>query len=131
MSPTLSVTKVPLEVPHDCGTTRFATEMHLLDSSFITRRSPLDPESSRTHIVLFLIFRPELTLGSGYLAQSERVFLLFIPKLLLFSSNFFDLNADLFSTSLFSFSEKGFLVHENFCPGNWHFPLFGEKAIHF
>ncbi len=40
------------------------------------RRSPLDPESNRTLIVLFLTYSPELTLGSGFLAQFERVFLL-------------------------------------------------------
>jgi hypothetical protein len=48
-----------------------------LTLSFIKRRFPLDPESSRTLIVLFLTYSPELTLGSGVLAQSEHVFLLF------------------------------------------------------
>ncbi len=60
------------------------------------RRSPLDPESSRTLIVLFLTYSPELTLGSGILAQSDRVFLLFSSKLVQFSSKFFDLGANLF-----------------------------------
>jgi hypothetical protein len=60
------------------------------------RRSPLDPESSRTLIVLFLTYSPELTLGSGVLAQSERVFLLFRIKLVQFSSNFFNLDANFF-----------------------------------
>ncbi len=60
---------------------------------FMKRRSPLDPESSRTLIVLFLTFSPELTLGSG---QSEHVFLLFSSKLVQFSSNFFDLGANYF-----------------------------------
>ena len=60
------------------------------------RRSPLDPESSRTLIVLLLTFSPELTLGSGFLVQSERVFLLFSSKLVLFSSNFLDLGANFF-----------------------------------
>ncbi len=96
MSPTLSVMKVPLEVPHDWGTTRFTTEMCLLDPFFMKRRSPLDPESRRTLIVLFLTYSPELTLGSGILAQSERVFLLFSIKLVQFSSNFFDLGTNLF-----------------------------------
>ena len=40
---------------------------------FIKRRSPLDPESSRTPFVLFLTLCQELTLGSGVLAQSEHV----------------------------------------------------------
>ena len=60
------------------------------------RRSPLDPESSRTLIVLFLTYSPELTLGSGVLAQSEYVFLLFSIKLVRFSSNLFDLGANFF-----------------------------------
>jgi hypothetical protein len=60
------------------------------------RRSPLDPESSRTLIVLFLTYSPELTLGSGILAQSECVLLLFSSKLVQFSSNFFDLDANFF-----------------------------------
>ncbi len=56
MSPTVSVTKVPFKVPHDWGTARFATEMHLLDPIFMKRRSPLDPESSRTLIVFIFDF---------------------------------------------------------------------------
>jgi hypothetical protein len=35
-------------------------------------------------------------LGSGLLEQSERVFLLFGSKLVQFSSNFFDLDANFF-----------------------------------
>jgi hypothetical protein len=50
MSLTLSVMKVPLEVPHDRETTCFTTEMHLLDPFFMKRRSPLDPESCRVVI---------------------------------------------------------------------------------
>ncbi len=87
MLPTLSVMKVPLEVPHDWGTTRFTTVMCLLDPFFMKRRSPLDPESSRTLIVLFLTYSPELMLRSGFLAQSEHVFLLFSSKLVRFSSH--------------------------------------------
>jgi hypothetical protein len=60
------------------------------------RRSPLDPESSRTLVFLFLTYSPELTLGSGILAQSEHVFFLFSCKLVQFSSNFFDLEANFF-----------------------------------
>jgi hypothetical protein len=51
---------------------------------FMKRRSPLDPESSRTLIVLFLTYSPELTFGSGVLAQSEHVILLFSIKLVQF-----------------------------------------------
>ncbi len=58
--------------------------------------SDVDPESSRTLIVLFLTNSPELTPGSGTTARSERVFLLFSIKLVQFSSNFFDLNANFF-----------------------------------
>ncbi len=57
---------------------------------FMKRRIPLDPESSRTLIVLFLTCSPELTLGSGILAQSEHVFQPFSFKLVQFRSNFFD-----------------------------------------
>ncbi len=96
MLPTLSVLKVPLEVPHDWGTTRFTTDMHLLDPIFKKRRSPLDPESSRTLIVLFLTYSPKLLPKSGSMAQSEHVFLLFSFKLVLFSSNFFNLGANFF-----------------------------------
>ncbi len=48
---------------------------------FMKRRSPLDPESSKTLIVLFLTYSPELKLGSDVLMQSELVFLLFSIKL--------------------------------------------------
>jgi hypothetical protein len=71
-------------------------EMHLLDPFFIKRRSPLDPESSRTYIVLFLTFSLELALRSGILVQSERVFLLFSSKVVQFSSKFFNLGTNFF-----------------------------------
>jgi hypothetical protein len=70
--------------------------MRLLGPFFVKRKSPLDPESSRTLIVLFLTYSPELTLGSGVLAQSEHVFLLFNIKLVQFSSNLFNLDANFF-----------------------------------
>ncbi len=76
-------------------------EMCLLDPFFMKRRSPLDPESSRTLIVLFLTYNPELTLGSGILVQSECVFLLFSIELVQFSSNFFDLDANFFGIRSF------------------------------
>jgi hypothetical protein len=56
ISPTLSVFKVPLEVPQDWGTAHFTMEMCLIDPFFTKRRSPLEAESSRTKIVLFLTF---------------------------------------------------------------------------
>ncbi len=78
------------------------------------KRSPLDPESSRFLIVLFLteskIFKirifcfslsPELTFGSGTTAQSEHVFLLFSIKLVQFSSNFFNLDANFYGIQPF------------------------------
>jgi hypothetical protein len=76
-------------------------EMHLPDPFFMKRRSPLDPESSRTLIVLFLTYSPELMLGSGVLAQSEHVYLLFSIKLVQFSSNFFNLDANFFGIGPF------------------------------
>jgi hypothetical protein len=65
------------------------------------RRSPLDPESSRTLIVLFLTYSSELTLGSCALTQSERVLLLFSSKRVQFSSNFFNLDANFFGIQPF------------------------------
>jgi hypothetical protein len=66
------------------------------------RRAPhLDPESSRTLIVLFLTYSPELKLGSGVLVQSECVLLLFSFKVVQFSSNFFNLDANFFGIQLF------------------------------
>jgi hypothetical protein len=60
--------------------------------------------------------------------QTGGVFLLFSLKLVLFSSNFFSLDANFFGKWPFLFYEKGFFVGGNFPPGNWHFPPFGEKA---
>jgi hypothetical protein len=95
------------------------------------RRSPLDPESRRTLIVLFLTYSPELTLGSGILARSENVFLLFSSKLVQFSSNFFNLDANFFGIWPFLDFQKGFLIRGYFPPENWLFPPFGKKASHF
>jgi hypothetical protein len=95
------------------------------------RRSPLDPESSRTLIVLVLTFSPELTLESDILAQSECAFLLFSSKLVQLSSNFFNLGANFFGIQYPAFfSEKGFLIRGYFPPENWYFLLLGEKASH-
>jgi hypothetical protein len=95
------------------------------------RRSPLDPESSGTLIISFFTYSPELTLGSGVLAQSEHVFLLFSSKLVQFSSNFFDLDANFFGIWPFHDFEKGFLIHGYFPLENWLFLPFGKKASHF
>jgi hypothetical protein len=73
------------------------------------RRSPPDPESNRTLIVLFLTFSPELMLGSGVLVQSERVFLLFSFKLVLYSSNFSNLDASFFGIRPFLVFRERFL----------------------
>jgi hypothetical protein len=53
-SPTFLVLKVPLEVLHDSGTTLLTIGMYLLDPFSKKRRSPLDPVSRRTLIVLCL-----------------------------------------------------------------------------
>jgi len=54
ISPTLFVLKVPSEVPHDCGTARFNVGMYLWDPFRMKRRSPLNPVSCSTLIVLCL-----------------------------------------------------------------------------
>jgi hypothetical protein len=66
--------------------------------------------------------------GSGFLAQSEYVFLHFSINLVLFNSNFFELGAIFFSNQPFLIFEKGFLVCGNFPPGNWYFLPSGKKA---
>ncbi len=131
MLPTLSVMKVPLEVPHDWGTTRFTIEMCLLDPFFTKRRSPLDPESSRTLIVLFLTYNPELTLGSGILAWSERVFLLFSIKLVQFSSNFFNLGANFFGIRLFLNFWERLLDPRVFSTGKLALSAFWQEGLSF
>ncbi len=129
MSPTLSVTKVSLEVPHNWGTTRFTTEMHLLDPFFHERMSPLDPESSRTLIVLFLTFNPELTLKSGVLVQSEHVFLLFSSKLVQFSSNFFNLGTNFFGIQPFIIFWEMLLDPRVFSSGKLAFSTFLARRL--
>ncbi len=131
MSPTLSVTKVPLEVPHDWETTRFTTEMHVLDLFFIKWRSPLDPESSRNLIVLFWTFIPELTLGSGVLARPEHVFLLFSSKLLQFSSNFFKLDANFYGIGPFLNFWEWFLGQREFSTGKLALSAFWQDGFSF
>ncbi len=131
MSPTVSVTKVPLEVPHDWGTTRFTTEICLLDPFFIKRRSPLDPESSRTLIVLFLTYSPGLTLGLGILARSEHVFLLFSIKLVQFTSNFFNLGANFFGIWPFLDFWEGLLDPWVFFSGKLALSAFWQEGLSF
>ena len=48
--------KVPLEVPHDCGAFLFANGMYLWEPILMKRRSPLDPVSSSTLIIVLSIF---------------------------------------------------------------------------
>ncbi len=129
MSPTLSVTKVLLEVPHDWETTCFATEMHLLDPFFIQRRFPLNPESSRTLIVLFLTFSPELTLGSGFCARSDHVFLLFSFELVQFSSYFFDLDANFYGNRRFLVFREKFLSPREFSSETLALSVFWWEGI--
>jgi hypothetical protein len=131
MSPTLSVMKVPLEVPRNWGTTCFTTEMHLLDPIFMKRRSPLDPESSRTLIVLFLSYGPELMLGSGILAQSELIFLLFSIKLVQLSSNFFDLGANFFGIWPFLNFWERLLDPREFSLGKLALSAFWQEGLSF
>ncbi len=68
ISPTFLVRKVPLEVPHDCGTALFTRGMYFWDPFLIKRRLPLDPVSSSTLIVFSLTIRPLLTLLTGSLS---------------------------------------------------------------
>jgi hypothetical protein len=53
-SPSFLVLKVPLEVLHDSGTALLTMGMYLLDPFSKKRRSPLDPVSRTTLIVLCL-----------------------------------------------------------------------------
>jgi hypothetical protein len=53
-SPTFFVLKVPLEVLHDSGTALITMGIYLLDPFSKKRRSPLDPVSRMTLIVLCL-----------------------------------------------------------------------------
>jgi hypothetical protein len=65
------------------------------------------------------------------LARAEHVFLLFSFKLVQFSSNFHNLDANFFGVQPFLDFEKGFLIHGYFPLENWLFLPFGEKASHF
>jgi hypothetical protein len=90
MSPTLSVTKVPLEVLHDSGVALLITGM-LLEAPFkIKRRSPLKPKSSRTLIDLFLTISLLLLSFSCFLAQIRLELANFSFFLAQSGANFFD-----------------------------------------
>ena len=67
ISPTFLVRKVALEVPHDCGAALFVHGMYFLDPFLMKRRSPLDPVSSHTLIVLFITIGPSLASLMGSL----------------------------------------------------------------
>ncbi len=95
------------------------------------RRSPLDPESSKTLIVLFLTFSPELMLGSGFLAQSECVFLFFSSKLVLLSSNSYDLDANFFGNWPFLIFWEKFLGLREFSSGKSAFSVFWQEGFSF
>ncbi len=114
------------------------------------RRSPLDPESSRTLIVLFLTFMgeviadklfkiwifcfslsPKLMLGSGILAQSKHVFLLFGFKLVHFSSNFFNLDTNFIGIGPFLDFWEGFLDPQVFSSGKLALFAFWQEGFSF
>jgi hypothetical protein len=88
-SPTFLVLKVPLEVLHDSGTALLTMGMYLLDHYSKKRRSPLDPVSRRTLIVLCLTIQKTLVVSFGGGSASFRHFLdQFRPA-------FFDLDSNL------------------------------------
>ncbi len=87
-SPTFLVLKMPLEVLHDSGTALLTTVMYLLDPCSKKRRSPLDPVSRRTLIVLFLTISLLLVSFGG----SSASFRHFLGQL---RPNFFDLDSNL------------------------------------
>ncbi len=86
--PTFLVLKVPLEVFHDSGTALFTMGMYLLDPFSKKRRSPLDPVSRRTLIVLCLAISLLLMSFGGGLAS-------FRPFFDHFRSIFINLDSDL------------------------------------
>jgi hypothetical protein len=85
-SPTFLVLKVPLEVFHDSGIALFTTSMYLLDPFSKKRRSPLDPVSRRTLIVLCFAISLLLVSFGGCSASFRHFFDCF-------RSNFFDLDS--------------------------------------
>ncbi len=93
-SPTFLVLKVPLEVLHDSGTALFQMGMYLLDPFSKKRRSPLDPVSRRTLIVLCLTNSLLLVSFGGSWASFSCV-------LDQFRLNFFNLDPNLVFLALF------------------------------
>jgi hypothetical protein len=87
-SPTFLVLKVPLEVLHDSGAALLTTGMYLLDHFSKKKRSPLDPVSRRTLIVLFLTISLLLVSFGGRSASFRHFLGQFRP-------NFFDLDSNL------------------------------------
>ncbi len=73
----------------------------------------------------------ELTLGSGILAQSECVFLLFSFKLVQFSSNFFDLDANFFGIRPFLNFWERLLNLQVFFSGQSALPAFWQEGFSF
>jgi hypothetical protein len=55
-------------VPHDCGTALYIVGMYFLDPFLMKRRSPLNPVSSNTLIVLCLTISLSVTLLTGLLS---------------------------------------------------------------
>ncbi len=64
-SPTSLDLKVPLEVLHDSGTALLTMGVYLLDPFSKKRRSPLDPVSRKTQIVLCLAISLSLVSFGG------------------------------------------------------------------
>jgi hypothetical protein len=87
-SPTFLVLKVQLEVLHDSGAALLTTGMYLLDPFSKKMRSPLDPVSRRTLIVLCLAISLLLMSSGGGWASFGR----FLDQ---FRSTFFDSDSNL------------------------------------
>jgi hypothetical protein len=75
-------------VPHDSGTALFTTGIYLLDPFFKKRRSPVDPVSSRTLLVVYLTNSLLLAPSNG----SKASFRGFLDQS---RPNFFDLDPSL------------------------------------
>ncbi len=96
-----------------------------------TTGKKVPPAHAQQVFVLFLTYSPELTLGSGILAQSEHVFLLFSSKLVQFSSNFFGLDANFFGIWPFLDFWEGLLNLRVFSSGKVAISAFWQKAFPF
>ncbi len=105
---TLSVTKVPLEVPHDCGTALIITGMSFEAPFSKKRRSPLEPESSRTLIAIVLAISLVLIPLSSLIARLGRVLAFFSFKLVFSRSYLLEFRLLLFSRNLKSFENRSF-----------------------